>query len=125
MRYGFYVPTRGQTATPEAIETLEPLGDSPELARAYAGYSLQEMTAHRGTEAVRWGRQAVELAERVGAPEAQLMALNAIGMAQLECFEQLEGVDALERAARLAEQHGDDYEVGRALGNAGGSFAAR
>src|SRR3954469_20452968 len=47
------------------------------------------------------------------------MALNAIGLAQLECFEQLEGIDALERAARLAETHGDDYEVGRAVGNLG------
>jgi DNA-binding CsgD family transcriptional regulator len=40
-------------------------------------------------------------------------------MAQLECFEQLEGIEALERAARLAQEHGDDYEVGRALGNLG------
>jgi DNA-binding CsgD family transcriptional regulator/tetratricopeptide (TPR) repeat protein len=103
----------------EAIATLEPLGEGPELAHAYAGYSMQEMTAHHGAEAVRWGRRAVELAERVGAPKAQLMALNAIGLAQLECFEQLEGIDDLERAARLAEAHGDDYEVGRALGNLG------
>jgi hypothetical protein len=66
------------------------------------------MTAHNGREAVRWGRRALELAERVRAPEAQLMALNAIGMAQLECFEQLEGVEALERAVRLAREHGDD-----------------
>jgi tetratricopeptide (TPR) repeat protein len=47
------------------------------------------------------------------------MALNAIGLAQLECFEQLEGVEALQRAASLAEAHGDDYEVGRARGNLG------
>jgi DNA-binding CsgD family transcriptional regulator len=103
----------------EAIATLEPLGEGPELAHAYAGYSMQEMTAHHGDEAVRWGQRAVELAERVGAPRAQLMALNAIGLAQLECFERLEGVEALARAARLAEAHGDDYEVGRALGNLG------
>ena len=50
------------------------------------------------------------------------MALNAIGLAQLECFEQLEGVEALERAARLAEADGDDYEVGRALGNLGAAL---
>jgi len=103
----------------EAIAILEPLGEGPELAHAYAGYSLQEMTAHHGEEAVRWGQRAVELAERVDAPRAQLMALNAIGLAQLECFEDLEGIDAFERAAELAAAHGDDYEVGRALGNAG------
>ena len=112
----------GFACAAEAVEILEPLGEGPELAHAYAGYSLQEMTAHHGSEAVRWGRRAVELAERVGAPEAQLMALNAIGLAQLECFEQLEGIEALERAARLAEADGDDYEVGRALGNLGAAL---
>ena len=107
----------GFACAAEAVATLEPLGEGPELAFAYAGYSLQEMTAHNGHEALRWGRRAVELAERVGAPEAQLLALNAIGLAQLECFEDLEGVETLEHAARLAEAQGHDYEVGRALGN--------
>ena len=27
MRYGFYLPTRGQTATPEALETLVQRGE--------------------------------------------------------------------------------------------------
>src|SRR5262249_5457409 len=106
----------------EAIATLEPLGEGPELAHAYAGYSMQHMTAHQGSEALRWGRRAVDVAERVGAPKAQLMALNAIGLAQLECFEQLEEIDDFERAARLAEDHGDDYEICRALGNAGAAL---
>jgi DNA-binding CsgD family transcriptional regulator/tetratricopeptide (TPR) repeat protein len=106
----------------EAIAILEPLGEGPELAYAYAGQAMQHMTAHQGAEAIRWGRRAVDLAERVGAPQAQLMALNAIGLAQLECFEQLEGVDDFERAAQVAEQHGDDYEVCRALGNAGAAL---
>ena len=117
--WGLGQSREGSACAAEAIAILEPLGDGPELAHAYAGYSLQEMVTHRGDEAVRWGRRAVELAERVGAPEAQLMALNAIGLAQLECFEQLEGIEALERAASLAEGAGDDYEVGRALGNLG------
>jgi DNA-binding CsgD family transcriptional regulator/tetratricopeptide (TPR) repeat protein len=107
----------------EAIATLQPLGEGPQLAHAYAGYSMQEISAHHGDEAIWWGRRAVELAERVGAPRAQLMALNAIGLAQLECFEDLAGVETLERAAQLAEVHGDDYEVGRALGNLGFALA--
>lgn len=28
MRYGFYLPTRGQTATPEALETLVQRGEA-------------------------------------------------------------------------------------------------
>jgi DNA-binding CsgD family transcriptional regulator/tetratricopeptide (TPR) repeat protein len=103
----------------EAIAILEPLGEGPELAHAFAAYSLLQTNAPDGGEAIRWGRRAVQLAERVGAPAAQLMALNAIGVAQLQCFEQLEGIEALERAALLAEAGGNDYEVGRALANLG------
>lgn len=36
----------------EAIATLEPLGEGPQLAHADAGYSMQEMTTHNGAEAV-------------------------------------------------------------------------
>jgi DNA-binding CsgD family transcriptional regulator/tetratricopeptide (TPR) repeat protein len=103
----------------EAVEVLEPLGEGPELAHAYAAYSLLQMNAPDGGEALRWGKRAAELAERVGAPAPQLMALNAIGVAQLQCFEQLEGIEALERAAQLAEATGNDYEVSRALANLG------
>jgi DNA-binding CsgD family transcriptional regulator len=106
----------------EAVEILEPLGDGPELAHAYAACSLLQMAAPDGGEAIRWGRRAVELAERVGAPAAELMALNAIGAVQLQCFEQLEGIEALERAAQLAEALGNDYEVGRALANLGAAL---
>jgi hypothetical protein len=103
----------------EAVEILEPSGEGAELAHAYAVYSLMQMQRPDGEEAIRWGRRAVELAERVGAPAALLIALNAIGTAQLQCFEQLEGIDALERAAQLAQADGDDFEVGRALANLG------
>lgn len=106
----------------EAVEILEQLPEGPELARAYAAYSLQEMLAGHGSGAIRWGMRAVELAERVGAPAALWMALNSVGTAQLDYFEQLEGIEALERAVRLAAEHGDDFEVGRALGNLGASL---
>ena len=104
----------------EAVEILERLPPGPELAQAYAAYSLQEMLAHRGREAVLWGSRAIELAEEVDAPVALRMALNSVGAAQIACFEQLEGIEPLERAVRIASEEGDDFEVGRALGNLGG-----
>ena len=107
----------------EAVELLERLPPGPELARAYAAYSLQEMLAHRGNEAVRWGTRAIELAEREGEASVALrMALNSVGTAQVRCFEQLEGIELLERATRLAASDGDDFEVGRALGNLGAAL---
>jgi DNA-binding CsgD family transcriptional regulator/tetratricopeptide (TPR) repeat protein len=106
----------------EAVEILERLPPGPELANAYAAYSLQEMLARRGRESVEWGSRAIELAERVNAPVALLMALNAVGAAEITCFEQLEGIELLERAVRIASSEGDDFQVGRALGNLGGSL---
>lgn len=107
----------------EAVEILERLPPGPELARAYAAYSLQEMFARRGDEAVRWGLRAIEVAEQQDAPAALRMALNSVGSAQLSCFEQLEeGIAMLERAIRLAAADRDDFEVGRALGNLGAAL---
>jgi DNA-binding CsgD family transcriptional regulator/tetratricopeptide (TPR) repeat protein len=104
----------------EAVEILEPLPEGPEHARVYAAYSLQAMLSHR-RDAVLWGTKAIELAERVGAPAALRMALNSVGAVHIR-FERLEGVDELERAARLAAADGDDFEVGRALANLGGGL---
>ena len=103
----------------DAVEILEPLPEGPELAFAYAAYSLQEMFGRRANETILWGTRAIELAERVDAPAALRMALNAVGVVKLACFDQLEGIDDLERAMRLAAAAGDDLEVGRALGNLG------
>jgi DNA-binding CsgD family transcriptional regulator/tetratricopeptide (TPR) repeat protein len=106
----------------EAVEVLEPLPPSPELARAYAAYSLQTMLSHRGDETLRWGTRAIELAERVDAPVALRVALNSVGTVQLACFENPEGIELLERAIRLAAADGDDWEVGRALSNLGAAL---
>jgi DNA-binding CsgD family transcriptional regulator/tetratricopeptide (TPR) repeat protein len=105
-----------------AVELLEPLPPGRELAYAYAASSLQEMLARNGREAVRWGERAIELAERTDARVALHMALNAVGAARLVCFEDPEGARALERSARLASASGDDFAVGRALGNLGSSL---
>jgi DNA-binding CsgD family transcriptional regulator/tetratricopeptide (TPR) repeat protein len=106
----------------EAVALLETLPPGPELAQAYAAYSLQEMLACNGRAAVRWGERAVELAERVGARGALSMALNSIGWAQITSLEPLEGIEALERAVGVAAEHGEDFEVGRALGNLGAAL---
>jgi tetratricopeptide (TPR) repeat protein len=105
-----------------AVEVLESLPPGPELAHAYAVYSIEEMLARHGREAVDWGTRAIELAEQVGASTALHTALNAVGAARLVCFEQPEGVDDLLRSAELASIAGEDFAVGRALGNLGASL---
>lgn len=105
-----------------AVRKLEPLPPGPELAHAYAAYSIQEMLARRGREAVEWGTRAIELAEQVDAPVALHLALNAVGAARLVCFDDPGGIEALERSAQLGRERGDDFAVGRALGNLGTSL---
>jgi DNA-binding CsgD family transcriptional regulator/tetratricopeptide (TPR) repeat protein len=106
----------------DAVRKLEPLPRGPEFAHAYAAYSIQEMLARRGGEAVEWGTRAIELAEQVDAPVALHLALNAVGSARLVCFDDPDGIEALERSARLGREAGDDFAVGRALGNLGTSL---
>jgi len=106
----------------EAVEILEALPEGPELAFAYAVYSVQEMLARHDSAAVVLGTRAIALAERVGAPVALRMALNSVGSAKIVCFNEAEGIEALERAARLAAADGDDFEHGRALGNLGAAL---
>src|SRR5204863_5389188 len=90
----------------QATEILEGLPTGPELAHAYAARSIQEMLAWHGREAVLWGTRAIELAEEFRAPTALHLALNAVGSARLACFEELEGIESLERSARLAAVDG-------------------
>jgi DNA-binding CsgD family transcriptional regulator/tetratricopeptide (TPR) repeat protein len=106
----------------EAVEILERLPPGPELAYAYAAYSLQEMLSRDGDQAVLWGSRAIELAEQVAAPVPLQMALTSVGAAQIVCFERLEGVELLERAVEIASAEGDDFQVGRALANLGGGL---
>jgi DNA-binding CsgD family transcriptional regulator/tetratricopeptide (TPR) repeat protein len=106
----------------EAVDVLEPLPEGPEHARAYAAYSLQAMLSRRYDDTVRWGTRAIEVAERVGAPAALRMALNSLGAIHL-MFDEMEGIDELERAVALAVTDGDDFEAGRALGNLGAALA--
>jgi DNA-binding CsgD family transcriptional regulator/tetratricopeptide (TPR) repeat protein len=105
----------------EAVEILERLPPGPELAEAYAAYSLQAMLSRHYDDAIEWGTRAIELAERVAASGALRIALNSVGAMHLS-FEQLQGVEELERAMRLAAADGDDFEVGRAIGNLGASL---
>jgi DNA-binding CsgD family transcriptional regulator/tetratricopeptide (TPR) repeat protein len=106
----------------EAVETLERLPPGRELAYAYAATSIQEMLARRGPEAVDWGTRAIELGRRFDASAALHLALNAVGAARLVCLDDDAGIEALEQSEQLGRATGDDFAVGRALGNLGSSL---
>jgi DNA-binding CsgD family transcriptional regulator len=97
----------------EAVEALEQVAPGHELARAYGGLSQSAMFADRVDEAIAWGTQAIELAERVGDTEALVFALNNVGTVELGEGNHA-GREKLERSREIADAAGLDQDVGRA-----------
>ena len=105
------------TAALEAIEILEPLGPSVELARAYSVVSQLAMLAEDADPALTWGERALQLAASLGDERTRAHALVNIGTAGINLDDG--------QAARLLEAHavadaaGDRHEAARALDNLG------
>jgi DNA-binding CsgD family transcriptional regulator len=100
-----------------AIATLEPLGESEDLAEAQAELARQLALAHQSGEATRWGESAVTMARRVGAkPKILVDALTTAGV-QLALEGRLEGVALLEESAALALRSLLPVEAARANHN--------
>jgi DNA-binding winged helix-turn-helix (wHTH) protein/tetratricopeptide (TPR) repeat protein len=101
------------TAARRAIEVLEPLGPSTELAWAYSNRSQLAMLAYDDDEAVRWAGKAAELADHLGAVEVKAHALVNMGMVAI-------GRDVLDdevllAAVELADRAGEHHEATRGL----------
>jgi DNA-binding CsgD family transcriptional regulator/tetratricopeptide (TPR) repeat protein len=88
----------------EAIQLLETLPPSPELALAYARKGMRHTLADEYEAATEWLVRAITLAERLNAVEALAHALNSLG-----CLEVNRGDHAgwfkLERSLQLALAH--------------------
>jgi DNA-binding CsgD family transcriptional regulator len=104
-----------QTAR-EALTVLERLPPGPELAWSYSNQAQLRMLNRDLVEAVRWGERAIGLAERVDEPEVLVHALNNVGTAKLGLEDEC-GRPLLERSLALAQQHGFEDHVSRALFN--------
>lgn len=99
-------------ATETAMAILLEVGSEAELARAYAELSANAMIADDHAGAIELGRRAIEMAERAGATETVIRALNNVGTSEL-----LAGHDpsaaSLHRSIALARAAGDAPSVGR------------
>jgi DNA-binding CsgD family transcriptional regulator/tetratricopeptide (TPR) repeat protein len=69
--------------TARALDVLEPLGNTPELAYATLTRSAQHMLAREFADAERWGQRAIEMAERVGRDDLLCYALIQSGVGVL------------------------------------------
>jgi DNA-binding CsgD family transcriptional regulator/tetratricopeptide (TPR) repeat protein len=99
-----------------AVEILEPLGASGDLAGAYAYLAADRMIARELSVAARWARRAIELAEQFNDVESLVVALQALGVSLT-----LDGQDPagehLRRAIEVCLETGMDFELGRAYAN--------
>ena len=75
------------------------------------------MAAVRGIgnddDGLRWGNQALELAERVGCPDAMVDTLNIVGTIELRQGN-MGGLAKLDRSRDLAQETGDELGIARA-----------
>jgi DNA-binding CsgD family transcriptional regulator len=99
-----------------AIELLETLPPSAELAMAYSNRSRFAMTGHHAEEAVRYGTRALDLAERFADHSVRAHALTNIGAALLSAGDSA-ALEKLERGLAVALEHGLSEHAGRAYAN--------
>ena len=107
-----------EEASRRAIAVLRSLPAGSSLARAYRVQAHLRMLNRDRAEAVRWGRKAVALAERVRDRETLIAAYSVIGAATLVAGDD-RGRVHLERSLALAREAGLDDLVGLAFGNLG------
>ena len=101
----------------EAIEILEPLGESVELARAYSGLAQLKNLAEYNDQALLWGERALELATKLGDERTRAHVLVNIGSVRLDVDHRQSA--ALLEAHAFADEVGEKHEATRALGNLG------
>ena len=108
--YGAFLKTVGATehserVTDEAVELLEPLGPSRELAAAYSSRAGNHMMAEQFTEWVRWTQVALDLANQLDLPEYRMRALQYRGIHRVMSGD-LKGRGDLEEALRIGLELG-------------------
>lgn len=98
----------------EAVEVLERLAPSHELAMSYnALASSASLDEDRGG-AIAWADKALRLAEQIGSSEARMAALGTIGVSEA-IQGSPQGWDHLHEAVALARAEGNENQVGRNL----------
>jgi adenylate cyclase len=102
-----------------AIDGLERLGPSPELAMAYSFRSQSVMLEPDFDAGEKWARKAIEVADQTDATAALVHAYNNLGSTLLWRGD-LAGADYLRRSRDLGIEHHLPDDVGRAYANLSG-----
>ena len=106
-----------------AIDTLEPLGESGELAMAYSNFAQLRMLAFDRAEALAWGERALALARRLGDTDVEIHALNNIGTVMYLDGADVAGAQRLSQSLDLALTADAQEHAARAYTNLATSAA--
>lgn len=110
-----------EEASQRAIETLEAMPPTRQLANAYRIQAHLRMLHRDRRPAVRWGRKAIDLATRLGDDAIVAAAENVFGAAML-VFGNERGRLHLERGLALARKAGLDALVGQSYSDLGSCY---
>jgi DNA-binding CsgD family transcriptional regulator/tetratricopeptide (TPR) repeat protein len=97
-------PASANQVALEAIHVLTPLGDTPDLANAYATLAREALQDCRLADAIRLGDQATEIAHRTTALAVEVNGRTTSGFAKVLQGE-LEGLSRVRESLALALEH--------------------
>ena len=100
----------------EAVASLEPLGESVELASAYSVVAQLAMLQEDSEPALAWGERALDLATRLGDEATRAHALVNLGTTRVQLDP--DEIELLFEAHAVADRAGDRHEATRSLINA-------
>jgi DNA-binding CsgD family transcriptional regulator len=104
-----------EEASSAAIELLETLSPSRQLASAYGAQAYMRMLDRDNDAGVAWGTKTVELAEQVGDRETLAFGLNMIGTSQVMAGEIERGIEQLLESLEIGRREGLETRVVSAL----------
>jgi DNA-binding CsgD family transcriptional regulator/tetratricopeptide (TPR) repeat protein len=105
-----------------AVATLEPLGESSELAMAYSNLANLRMCENNIAEAVHWGERAIAMARRLGDREVEMHALINVGAAKMNGPDAIDGAHLLARSLDMALADDVPEHAARAYTNLGSAM---
>jgi DNA-binding CsgD family transcriptional regulator len=108
-----------EDASRAAIELLESLPASKELASAYAAQAYARMLNRDNADGVEWGKKAVALAEALGDRDTLTFGLNMIGASHVMAGDIERGIEYLLQTLDVARADCNELRIGSALGMLG------
>jgi DNA-binding CsgD family transcriptional regulator/tetratricopeptide (TPR) repeat protein len=108
---------RARELAAQAVDILEPLGDSHELGCAYSGFAQLSNVAGDLSTARVWADRALDVGTRVGSEEVRVHAL--VTLASCDIAANPTDIEPLRKARALADAAHEWHEAVRATGNLG------